>query len=116
MITFSVLLETVNEISAASPAMDSEETQFVQSFYDTTYRAQMIRCLIQALKLHENMSGLRMGDDIEDVGNSNDLFFLDNCVYVFSELVLTSSKFMKQVFWLTCTVSNSCLDLTLIFA
>lgn len=109
---FRTLLEAVNAISTATPSLDTLETQYVQSFYDTTYRAHMIRCLVQALTSHGNMPGWcadsDTGSDDDDCGlpDSKDnaaadnvaaLKFVDNCVFVFSELVLTSSKFMKQV-------------------
>jgi hypothetical protein len=102
-LSLRTLLETVNAISTTAPALDTLETQYVQSFYDTTYRAHMIRCLVQALKLYEHTSGGLVGGEEREEGgvamskNLIELRFVDNCVHVFSELVLTSSKFMKQV-------------------
>ena len=89
-------------MSTSSAGLDSDETQYVQSFYDTTYRAQMIRCLVEALRFFEGLT-----DDVEsNFEKHNDLLtnykqmelqLISNCVHIFSELVLTSSKFMQQV-------------------
>lgn len=64
------LLGTVNAISTLPVPLDTVETQFVQSFYDTTYRAHMIRCLLQALKLFEKGCGVSSGNGEDDyIGN-----------------------------------------------
>jgi hypothetical protein len=102
---FRTLLTTVNDISTSTVALDSLETQYVQSFYDTTYRAHMIRCLIQALKVFDNVSTGHVSSSDDGQADSSaliarnltEMMFVDNCIHIFSELVLTSSKFMKQV-------------------
>ena len=117
-VLFRTLLDAVNALSSASPALDATETQFVQSFYDTTYRAHMMRCLMLALKLCAGVGaagsgvlegvcgGGRGGGGVDDVlatnrsviaggedvewGGGLGLCWLGICVYFFDRLSLHS--------------------------
>jgi len=80
------LLTSVNIVSSTRQGSDSDvaaDSKHVQSFYDTTYRAHIIRCLVGALRSFGAVLSVKVFEDI---------------VFVLSELVLTSSKFLQQFY------------------